>query len=127
MQSDPDEPGTTDSISVELTHATGDDLTADIGDQDGAVCAEARTVDAKAVSSKPPSKRNTPCGYPGCKFNGVNIKRHMRRVHPEKPIHIRGSGFEPNGRFSHWITSSQPGVEVSAIYKNPSELRLFAS
>ena len=78
-----------------------------------------RTVNDKVVRHLPPSKRNVPCGYTGCKFNGVNLKRHMRRVHPEKPIHIRGSGFEPSGKFNHWIAPSQHPVEVSgwhAIY-----------
>ena len=56
------------------------------------------SVHMKAAKHKPSSKRNTHCGYPGCNFNGASIKRY----HSEQPTHVRGSGFEPSGSFSHW-------------------------
>ena len=101
---------TRDRIQDYIGHETeaGSDSDADCG-----VTVRTNTV---AEKPKPPSKRNTPCGYSGCKFNGVNLKRHMQRVHPKKPAHIRGSGFEPNGRFNHWIAPSQPQMEVSYIW-----------
>ena len=110
MQSDLRETTDRSRVVTGTSAMTESGATADV---DRGVAVQSKNVHVKAAKHKPPSKRNTPCGYPGCNFNGVNIKRHTQSVHPGKPIHIRGSGFEPSGPFSHWIAPSRPGLEVS--------------
>ena len=108
MQSDLRE--TTDRSRVVTGTSAMTGATADV---DRGEAVNSKTVHVKAAKHKHPSKKNTPCGYPGCNFNGVNIKRHTQNVHPGKPIHVRDSGFEPIGPYSNWIAPSRPELEVS--------------
>ena len=110
MQSDLRETTDRTRIGTGASAMTESGATADV---DRGENVKSKTMHVKAAKHKPPSKRNTPCGHPGCNFNGVNIRRHTQSVHPGKPIHVRGSGFEPSGPFSHWIAPSRPELEVS--------------
>ena len=75
MQSDLRETTDRSRVVAGTSARTESDATADV---DGGDAVKPKTVHVKAAKNKPPSKRNTPCGYPGCNFSGVNIKGHTQ-------------------------------------------------
>ena len=65
----------------------------------------------KAAKRKPPSQRNTPCGYPKLQF-----QRHEYRAARAKRVPWKADSLLWEWPFSHWIAPSWPELEVSGWY-----------